>query len=67
MEETISAGQRGRGCHFSPRQSAMNLGLWGAFYAFTFLLLYFVATFIIARVLRNRQDSISQSIPVLLL
>lgn len=27
MEETIGAGQRGRGCYFSPRQSAMNLGL----------------------------------------
>lgn len=36
----------------------------GAFYAFTFLLLYFVLMFII-RVLRNALDSISQSIPSL--
>lgn len=38
-----------------------------AFYAFTFLLLYFVPIFIITGVLRNTLDSISQSIPILLL
>lgn len=37
------------------------------FYAFTFLLLYFVPTFIITGVLRNTLDSISQPIPILLL
>ena len=38
-----------------------------ALYAFTFLLLYFVPTFIITGVLRSTVDSISQSLSILLL
>lgn len=63
MEETISAGQRGEKKLFFTETECREPRVKRAFCAFTFLLPYFVPAFIIAGVLKNTQDSISQPIP----
>lgn len=63
MEETISEGQKGEKKLFFTETDCREPRVKRAFCAFTFLLPYFVPTFIIAGVLKNTQDSISQPIP----